>query len=130
MAGAARPRCCSDATEISRPTVDLAVVAVPNHRARALRPRTAAAGIPVFVEKPVCLTVAEADQLAAAERVTGVGAPGRQRRPLPADVQPFLSQRRSWSDRSGTSNWRGCGRGASPTAAAGSPSGTRLAAGR
>jgi oxidoreductase len=51
--------------------VDLAVVATPNH----LHASTAAAllrrGIATFVEKPVCVTSAEAATLAAAERTGG-----------------------------------------------------------
>jgi oxidoreductase len=51
--------------------VDLAVVAVPNHQHSAVATGLLTAGIPVFLEKPVCLTSAEADQLAAAERMGG-----------------------------------------------------------
>ncbi|WP_374122014.1 Gfo/Idh/MocA family protein [Frankia sp. AiPa1] len=47
---------------------DLAVVAVPNHRHADIAERLLAAGVPVFLEKPVCLSVSEADRLAAAEQ--------------------------------------------------------------
>lgn len=47
---------------------DLAVVAVPNNRHADIAERLLAAGIPVFLEKPVCLSSAEADRLAAAEQ--------------------------------------------------------------
>ncbi|WP_433227785.1 Gfo/Idh/MocA family protein [Actinomadura formosensis] len=52
--------------------VDLAVVAVPNHLHVEVAGALLAAGIPVFLEKPVCLTSAEADILAAAERGGGM----------------------------------------------------------
>ncbi|RBM12344.1 oxidoreductase [Streptomyces sp. PT12] len=50
---------------------DLAVVAVPNHLHAPVAEELLGRGIPVFVEKPVCLTPAEADRLAAAERAGG-----------------------------------------------------------
>ncbi len=46
---------------------DLAVVAVPNHRHADVAESLLAVGVPVFLEKPVCLSSAEADRLAAAE---------------------------------------------------------------
>lgn len=52
-------------------TVDLAVVAVPNHLHADVAGALLAQGIDVFLEKPVCLTTAEADALAAAERGGG-----------------------------------------------------------
>lgn len=58
----------ADVTELDPAQVDLAVVAVPNHLHAAIAGRLLAQGLTVFVEKPVCLTSAEADQLAAAER--------------------------------------------------------------
>ena len=58
----------ADVDEIDRTQVDLAVVAVPNHRHADIAARLLSAGIPVFLEKPVCLSSAEADRLAAAER--------------------------------------------------------------
>jgi oxidoreductase len=51
--------------------VDLAVVAVPNHQHCAVASELLLAGIPVFLEKPVCLSQAEADELAMAEQVGG-----------------------------------------------------------
>jgi oxidoreductase len=53
-------------------TVDLAVVAVPNHLHAEVAGALLATGIAVFLEKPVCLTAAEADTLAAAERSGGM----------------------------------------------------------
>jgi oxidoreductase len=53
-------------------SVDLAVVAVPNHLHVEVAGALLATGISVFLEKPVCLTAAEADVLAAAERCGGM----------------------------------------------------------
>ncbi|WP_410626680.1 HAD-IA family hydrolase [Amycolatopsis sp. cmx-8-4] len=50
---------------------DLAVVAVPNHLHADIAEVLLTRGIPTFVEKPVCLTSAEVDRLAAAERSGG-----------------------------------------------------------
>ncbi|SCG46321.1 Gfo/Idh/MocA family protein [Micromonospora halophytica] len=52
--------------------VDLAVVAVPNHLHVEVAGALLATGISVFIEKPVCLTSAEADILAMAERRGGM----------------------------------------------------------
>nr|AXL06052.1 gfo/Idh/MocA family oxidoreductase [uncultured bacterium] len=52
--------------------VDLAVVAVPNHLHAEVAGALLATGIAVFLEKPVCLTAAEADVLAMAERRGGM----------------------------------------------------------
>lgn len=52
--------------------VDLAIVAVPNHLHAPVAAALLRGGIPVFVEKPVCLTSAEAATLAQAERDGGV----------------------------------------------------------
>jgi oxidoreductase len=49
--------------------VDLAVVAVPNYLHAEVAAALLTAGVSTFLEKPVCLTSAEADSLAAAERV-------------------------------------------------------------
>lgn len=57
--------------DIDPATVDLAVVAVPNHLHCAVAGELLAKGIPVFLEKPVCLTSEEAEQLADAERSGG-----------------------------------------------------------
>jgi oxidoreductase len=51
--------------------VDLAVVAVPNYLHTEVAGALLADGISVFLEKPVCLTSAEADILAATERGGG-----------------------------------------------------------
>ncbi|MCK9903236.1 Gfo/Idh/MocA family oxidoreductase [Frankia sp. Cpl3] len=57
--------------ELTRSAVDLAVVAVPNHLHSPVAVGLLAAGVPVFVEKPVCLRTAEAETLAAAELAGG-----------------------------------------------------------
>ncbi|MFI5472504.1 Gfo/Idh/MocA family protein [Streptomyces cacaoi] len=71
--------------------VDLAIVAVPNHLHREIAGGLLLKGIPVFLEKPVCLTSAEAEQLAEAERVGGArllaGSAARHR----ADVRALLA---------------------------------------
>lgn len=64
-------RLLSDVAELSADEVDLAIVAVPNHLHSAVACRILRMGIPVFLEKPVCLNSAEAEQLAAAEREGG-----------------------------------------------------------
>lgn len=51
--------------------VDLAVVAVPNHLHAEVAGALLRRGINVFVEKPVCLSSAQADALAAAEAEGG-----------------------------------------------------------
>src|SRR5262249_11151109 len=60
------------ADTLSAGRVDLAVVAVPNYLHTELAGALLASGISVFIEKPVCLTLAEADVLAAAERRGGM----------------------------------------------------------
>ncbi|MEV6611787.1 Gfo/Idh/MocA family oxidoreductase [Kutzneria sp. NPDC051319] len=60
-----------DIDALSPADVDLAVVAVPNHLHADVACRLLARGIPVFLEKPVCLNSDEAERLAAAERVGG-----------------------------------------------------------
>jgi oxidoreductase len=52
--------------------VDLAVVAVPNYLHTEVAAALLASGISVFLEKPVCLTSAEVDVLATAERGGGM----------------------------------------------------------
>ncbi|OKI17541.1 oxidoreductase [Saccharothrix sp. CB00851] len=64
-------RVLSDPAEISRDTADVAIVAVPNHAHTPVACALLRAGIPVFLEKPVCLGTAEADELAEAERAGG-----------------------------------------------------------
>ncbi|GAA4007248.1 Gfo/Idh/MocA family oxidoreductase [Streptomyces marokkonensis] len=51
---------------------DLALVASPNHLHAAIARRLLTRGLATFVEKPVCLSSAEADTLAEAERAGGV----------------------------------------------------------
>ncbi|MFI6339387.1 Gfo/Idh/MocA family protein [Streptomyces sp. NPDC050535] len=53
-------------------TVDIAVVAVPNHLHAEVAAALLRRRISVFLEKPVCLTTAEADALAAAEQNGGI----------------------------------------------------------
>jgi oxidoreductase len=55
------------ASELSPDLVDLAVVATPNHLHGPMAADLLHRGIPVFVEKPVCLTSAEAAEIADAE---------------------------------------------------------------
>jgi oxidoreductase len=51
---------------------DLAVVAVPNHLHAPVAGEVLAAGVPVFLEKPLCLSQSEVDGLAAAESAGAV----------------------------------------------------------
>ncbi|MET9451929.1 Gfo/Idh/MocA family protein [Streptomyces cinerochromogenes] len=53
-------------------SVDLAVVAVPNHLHTTVAAGLLGRGVSVFLEKPVCLSSTEADTLAAAERTGGL----------------------------------------------------------
>jgi oxidoreductase len=64
-------RILSDLDELTPEVADLAVVAVPNHLHGVIAARLLTAGVPVFVEKPVCRDSAEADQLAKAEQTGG-----------------------------------------------------------
>lgn len=57
----------ADAAELTADTVDLAVVAVPNHLHAATACGLLERGVAVFLEKPVCLTADQARDLAAAE---------------------------------------------------------------
>ncbi|MFD8108068.1 Gfo/Idh/MocA family protein [Streptomyces microflavus] len=61
----------ADADQLDADEIDLAVVAVPNHLHAPVAEPLLARGIAVFLEKPVCLSVAEADRLAEAERAGG-----------------------------------------------------------
>jgi oxidoreductase len=54
--------------ELSAAAVDLAVVAVPNHVHAAVAAPLLGRGIPVFLEKPVCLSAAEVSLLRDAEQ--------------------------------------------------------------
>ncbi|MBT2210142.1 Gfo/Idh/MocA family protein [Actinomadura sp. NEAU-AAG7] len=89
-AAAGAPVAVASVEDLDPALVDLAVVAVPNHLHSPVAARLLARGVPVFVEKPVCLSVAEADRLAAAEREGGAvllaGSAARYR----ADVQALL----------------------------------------
>lgn len=58
--------------ELSPEAVDLAVVAVPNHLHATVAAPLLERGIPVFLEKPVCLSAAEVVRLRDAERRGGV----------------------------------------------------------
>ncbi|MGW1816043.1 Gfo/Idh/MocA family protein [Streptomyces sp. NPDC002125] len=71
FAGSGSPQVFSHDRELDASLVDLAVVAVPNHLHTSVATRLLARGIPVFLEKPVCLSVEEADRLAEAERTGG-----------------------------------------------------------
>jgi oxidoreductase len=61
----------ADAAELSADEVDLAIVAVPNRLHATIAATLLRKGISVFLEKPVCLTTAEAALLADAERSGG-----------------------------------------------------------
>jgi oxidoreductase len=58
-------------TELDPAGLDLAVIATPNHLHCELACSMLESGVPVFVEKPVCLSTAEARRLADAERSGG-----------------------------------------------------------
>lgn len=66
--------------------VDLAVVAVPNHLHARVAADLLGRGVCVFLEKPVCLTSAEADLLAAAEHAGGATLLAGSAAPHRADV--------------------------------------------
>lgn len=71
---------------LSARSVDVAVVAVPNHLHAEVAVALLDRGVSVFLEKPVCLSTAEAEALAAAERGGGMlvaGSAARHR----GDVQ-------------------------------------------
>jgi oxidoreductase len=61
-------RSLADTRQLSAADSDLAVLAVPNHLHATIGCALLDRGISVFVEKPVCLSAAEALRLAAAER--------------------------------------------------------------
>lgn len=67
LAGAGT-RVLASLNELPVDRVDLAVVAVPNHLHSPVACLLLEQGVSVFVEKPVCLSSAEAKRLAAAER--------------------------------------------------------------
>jgi len=64
-------RLLRDPGELGSGDVDLAVVATPNHLHASTAVSLLERGIPTFVEKPVCVSPAEAAALAAAERTGG-----------------------------------------------------------
>jgi oxidoreductase len=64
-------RSYTDAANLPAGEIDLVVVAVPNHAHATVAGGLLARGMTVFLEKPVCLSAAEADALAAAERAGG-----------------------------------------------------------
>jgi oxidoreductase len=70
LAGFAIP-VLADHSALDPADVDLAVVAVPNHLHAEVAGALLRRGISVFVEKPVCLSSAQADELAEAERASG-----------------------------------------------------------
>jgi oxidoreductase len=65
------PSAYADTDELPADAADLVVVAVPNHLHADVAARLLRRGVPVFLEKPVCLSSAEADLLADAERDGG-----------------------------------------------------------
>ncbi|GAA4011778.1 Gfo/Idh/MocA family oxidoreductase [Streptomyces marokkonensis] len=77
--------------EVDPAQVDLAIVAVPNHLHCEIACSLLLKGIPVFLEKPVCLTSAEAGRLAEAEHAGGArllaGSAARHR----GDVRALLA---------------------------------------
>ncbi|CAI7973411.1 putative UDP-kanosamine synthase oxidoreductase subunit [Frankia sp. Hr75.2] len=70
-AGAAGIRVLDDPSLLRPDEIDLAVVAVPNHLHSRIAGALLAGGVSVFLEKPVCLSSAEAAELAAAEQEGG-----------------------------------------------------------
>jgi len=80
----------ADIDELPPDVADLVVVAVPNHLHATVAARLLRRGMPVFLEKPVCLVSAEADLLADAEREGGAvllaGSAARYR----ADVRALV----------------------------------------
>ncbi|WP_229074511.1 Gfo/Idh/MocA family protein [Actinoplanes sp. DH11] len=87
-----------DVSALTAADIDLAIVATPNHLHADIGMRLLAGGVPVFLEKPVCLTSAEADLLAAAELAGGAtliaGSAGRYRADVRAlrDLLPTLGR--------------------------------------
>ncbi|MFI6159248.1 MULTISPECIES: Gfo/Idh/MocA family protein [unclassified Micromonospora] len=65
------PFAYADVDDLPAGAADLVVVAVPNHLHAAVAARLLRRGVPVFLEKPVCLSSAEAALLADAERAGG-----------------------------------------------------------
>ncbi|MEV4493611.1 Gfo/Idh/MocA family oxidoreductase [Micromonospora coxensis] len=65
------PFAYADVDDLPAGAADLVVVAVPNHLHATVAARLLRRGVPVFLEKPVCLTSTEAELLADAERAGG-----------------------------------------------------------
>ncbi|GAA4873633.1 Gfo/Idh/MocA family oxidoreductase [Saccharopolyspora cebuensis] len=65
------PALLASVDQVRPEEIDLAVVAVPNHLHCAVACALLERGVPVFLEKPVCLDSAEAARLAEAERSGG-----------------------------------------------------------
>ncbi|WP_446033981.1 Gfo/Idh/MocA family protein [Streptomyces olivaceus] len=96
---------------LSAVDVDLAVVAVPNHAHCAVAAALLRRGIAVFLEKPVCLTETEAEELASAEKEGGavlIAGSAARHRPdvralggLAADIGPIRHVRLDWVRASG-----------------------------
>jgi oxidoreductase len=70
-AGRSGARMLASPDELAPGDADLVVVAAPNHAHSAVACGLLRRGLPVFLEKPVCLTITEADDLAAAEHAGG-----------------------------------------------------------
>lgn len=64
-------RVLADPADLRPGEIDLAVVAVPNHAHTAVAGGLLRRGLPVFLEKPVCLNSVDALELAEAERASG-----------------------------------------------------------
>lgn len=84
-------RALSAVDELSATEVDLAVVATPNYLHGPMTASLLRRGIPVFVEKPVCLRPAEAAQIATAERASGARLLAGTAAWHRADVKAFRS---------------------------------------
>ncbi len=84
------PAAYANPDDLPADAADLVVVAVPNHLHATVAARLLRHGVPVFLEKPVCLSSAEADLLADAERDGGAvllaGSAARYR----ADVRALV----------------------------------------
>ncbi|MEU6994425.1 Gfo/Idh/MocA family oxidoreductase [Streptomyces sp. NPDC046465] len=99
-------RLLSEPGELGPGSVDLAVVAVPNHLHAEVAARLLAQSTSVFVEKPVCLDSIEAERLALAERAGGAvllsGSAARHRadvralRDLTATLGPVRHVEAAW----------------------------------
>ncbi|MEU9448689.1 Gfo/Idh/MocA family oxidoreductase [Streptomyces sp. NPDC048277] len=97
--------------DLSATDVDLAIVAVPNHAHCTVAATLLRRGIPVFLEKPVCLTGTEAEELASAEKEGGAvliaGSAARYRVDVlalgrvAADIGPIRHVRLDWVRASG-----------------------------